>query len=226
MIHAKISRDGHHGIKDLKCTLDKLTPLPEDDGWLRQSAAYHRIFEESEQEQRAYYRMIMGLLSEQEGITISVETWKRCLPSIYQPQDYAEPNGSGSSRTGISHPGYNHQRSPSNGTNGPRIHVLWSDLPIKRKTVQESAKFKPMARFELATSSLPRRHTAGLCHIGILCCSCACGLTRSDAVQITIDRLLNNVVSNPYKTLRKDCRKHKRSPASRQGPYSLTRKFS
>jgi hypothetical protein len=23
-----------------------------------------------------------------------------------------------------------------------------------------------MARFELATSSLPRRHTAGLCHIG------------------------------------------------------------
>ena len=24
-----------------------------------------------------------------------------------------------------------------------------------------------MARFELATSSLPRRHTAGLCHIGM-----------------------------------------------------------
>ena len=26
--------------------------------------------------------------------------------------------------------------------------------------------FKPVARFELATSSLPRRHTAGLCHTG------------------------------------------------------------
>ena len=25
---------------------------------------------------------------------------------------------------------------------------------------------KPVARFELATSSLPRRHTAGLCHTG------------------------------------------------------------
>ena len=61
-----------------------------------------------------------------------------------------------------------------------------------------------MARFELATSSLPRRHTAGLCHIGmsifkVFCCD----LTGENALQISFDRLLNNVVSNPYKTLRK-----------------------
>jgi hypothetical protein len=30
-----------------------------------------------------------------------------------------------------------------------------------------SPLLKPMPRFELGTSSLPRRHTARLCHIGI-----------------------------------------------------------
>jgi hypothetical protein len=32
----------------------------------------------------------------------------------------------------------------------------------------------------------------------------SCGLKRENALQITFDRLLNNVVSNPYKTLRND----------------------
>ena len=61
-----------------------------------------------------------------------------------------------------------------------------------------------MARFELATSSLPRRHTAGLCHIGMDFLELCFGLSRENALQIAFDRLLNNVVSNPYKTLRKD----------------------
>ena len=34
--------------------------------------------------------------------------------------------------------------------------------------------------------------------------SSVCGLIREYVLQITFDRLLNNVVSNPYKTLRKD----------------------
>ena len=66
-----------------------------------------------------------------------------------------------------------------------------------------------MARFELATSSLPRRHTAGLCHIGIYFWHSVCALIRENALQIAFYRLLNNVVSNPYKTLRKDCIKSK-----------------
>ena len=60
-------------IKSLKRRLDALTPLPEDTGWLRHTAAYHRIFEESEQVQRDYHRMIMGILSEQLGLTPSEE---------------------------------------------------------------------------------------------------------------------------------------------------------
>ncbi len=61
-----------------------------------------------------------------------------------------------------------------------------------------------MPRFELATSSLPRRHTAGLCHIGMKFCYFCCGLDKENALQIAFYRLLNNVVSNPYKTLRKN----------------------
>ena len=59
-----------------------------------------------------------------------------------------------------------------------------------------------MPRFELGTSSLPRRHTAGLCHIGTVLLVFIRSLTGKHAGH-TLDRLLNNVVSNPYKTLRK-----------------------
>jgi hypothetical protein len=69
-----------------------------------------------------------------------------------------------------------------------------------------------MARFELATSSLPRRHTAGLCHIGMKFLELYCSLTRENALPIAFDRLLNNVVSNPYKTLRKDWVNHGKNP--------------
>jgi hypothetical protein len=87
-----------------------------------------------------------------------------------------------------------------------------------------------MARFELATSSLPRRHTAGLCHIGIYFWHSVCSLTRENALQIAFYRLLNNVVSNPYKTLRKDRGKpgerEKKDPGNAGRPGIMNGKFS
>jgi hypothetical protein len=62
-----------------------------------------------------------------------------------------------------------------------------------------------MARFELATSSLPRRHTAGLCHIGIYFRYLLAACQGNMLCRLPFYRLLNNVVSYPYKTLRKDC---------------------
>jgi hypothetical protein len=43
------------------------------------------------------------------------------------------------------------------------------------------------------------------------------GLTRENALQISFDRLLNNVVSNPYKTLRKVRLKNPEKPGKNPG---------
>ena len=60
------------GIQGLKARLDKLAP-PVNDDWLRDTGAYHLIFEESESEQRAYSRMIYKILTEMHGITLTDE---------------------------------------------------------------------------------------------------------------------------------------------------------
>ena len=73
-----------------------------------------------------------------------------------------------------------------------------------------------MPRFELGTSSLPRRHTAGLCHIGIFVeieSFLQSPLTRRAGSLIHRSELPNNVVSHPYKTLRKE--KHESRKDSR-----------
>jgi hypothetical protein len=49
-----------------------------------------------------------------------------------------------------------------------------------------------------------------------------CGLTRENFLQISFDRLLNNVVSNPYKTLRKVRLKPKGNP----GKIPVTRRVT
>jgi hypothetical protein len=73
--------------------------------------------------------------------------------------------------------------------------------------------------------SLPRRHTAGLCHIGMSIFNVFCrGLTKENALQISFDRLLNNVVSNPYKTLRKVRLKPKGNPGKIPVTRRVTRK--
>ena len=56
-------------IRSLKRRLDELAPPPEDTSWLRYTAAYHRIFEESEQVQRDYSREISLLIYESIGFT-------------------------------------------------------------------------------------------------------------------------------------------------------------
>ena len=62
---------------------------------------------------------------------------------------------------------------------------------------------KPVARFELATSSLPRKHTAGLCHIGAQFWNNTGYSRRKNSGLLHRDRLPNYVVSTSYKTLRR-----------------------
>ena len=71
------------------------------------------------------------------------------------------PTGAGLAQGGQS---YHIKQVFSRATKKDTEH--YPDDPGPEKNIK--AGIKPMARFELATSSLPRRHTAGLCHIGIL----------------------------------------------------------
>ena len=76
-------------------------------------------------------------------------------------------------------------------------------------------KFKPMPRFELGTSSLPRRHTAGLCHIGNRYAATMKGAVKSMHPLIGCALPLNHqgrlpryIVGYSYKILRKTDRNH------------------
>ena len=55
-------------VRQLRARLDKLTPAPVNNTWSRDTGAYHRIFEESEEEQRSYRRMIYLACAESMGL--------------------------------------------------------------------------------------------------------------------------------------------------------------
>jgi len=110
-------------IRQLRQRLDKLTPPPGDDAWLRQSAAYHRIFEVPESEQRAYSRMLWGVLSKMSGVKLPDDVEQRITDEL-STENLRGTEWERFVTDWKSHPGHNHHSDNKEPHHAPLLADL------------------------------------------------------------------------------------------------------